>query len=104
MHTDTSYHRFWVFIGSGVNQFFSLRYPAVHIVSIVAELLAYPMGVALAYMLPIFTVPLPFGLGTWEANPNRTFNIKEHVVIVSRENTAACCNALSVASSARKAF
>lgn len=34
----------WVFVGAGVNQFFSLRYPAVHIVSIVAELLAYPMG------------------------------------------------------------
>ncbi|KAK5721170.1 hypothetical protein LTR17_014811 [Elasticomyces elasticus] len=38
----------WTFIGAGVNQFFSLRYPAVHIVSIVAELLSYPMGVALA--------------------------------------------------------
>jgi hypothetical protein len=76
----------WVFVGAGVNQFFSLRYPAVHIVSIVAELLAYPMGVALAYTLPIMTLQLPFGMGVWRANPDRHFNIKEHVVIVIMSN------------------
>lgn len=69
----------WVLIGAGVNQFFSLRYPAVHIVSIVAELLAYPMGVALAKILPIMTVNLPY-FGEWRVNPDHHFNIKEHVV------------------------
>lgn len=54
-----------VFIGSGVNQFFSLRYPGVHIVALVAELLAYPLGVALANLLPISRF-----------NPDRRFNIK----------------------------
>ena len=51
-HTDNVYQVF-VFVGSGVNQFFSLRYPGVHIVALVAELLAYPIGVALANVLPI---------------------------------------------------
>jgi hypothetical protein len=54
----------WTLIGAGVNQFFSLRYPAVHIVSIVAELLAYPMGVALAHILPIVTLDLGW-FGKW---------------------------------------
>ena len=75
----------WVFIGAGVNQFFSLRYPAVHIVSIVAELLAYPLGVALAYILPICTVNVPY-FGRWRVNPDRHFNIKEHVTIVIMSN------------------
>lgn len=75
----------WVLIGAGVNQFFSLRYPAVHIVSIVAELLAYPMGVALAHILPIMTINLPY-FGEWRANPDKHFNIKEHVVIVIMSN------------------
>ncbi|KXT13426.1 hypothetical protein AC579_9906 [Pseudocercospora musae] len=75
----------WVLIGGGVNQFFSLRYPAVHIVSIVAELLAYPMGVALAHILPIMTINIPY-FGPWRVNPDRHFNIKEHVVIVIMSN------------------
>lgn len=72
-------------IGAGVNQFFSLRYPAVHIVSIVAELLAYPMGVALAHILPICSIKVPY-FGVWRINPDRHFNIKEHVVIVIMSN------------------
>ncbi|KAM3421971.1 hypothetical protein BST61_g2348 [Cercospora zeina] len=64
----------WVLIGAGVNQFFSLRYPAVHIVSIVAELLAFPMGVALAKILPITSVQLPF-FGEWRINPDHHFNV-----------------------------
>lgn len=54
------------------------RYPAVHIVSIVAELLAFPMGVALAHILPIMSVDIPY-FGKWRINPDRHFNIKEHV-------------------------
>lgn len=75
----------WVLLGAGVNQFFSLRYPAVHIVSIVAELLAYPMGVALAKILPIMTVQIPY-FGEWRVNPDHHFNVKEHVVIVIMSN------------------
>ncbi|KAI6912027.1 small oligopeptide transporter, OPT family [Hortaea werneckii] len=75
----------WTLIGAGVNQFFSLRYPAVHIVSIVAELLVFPMGVALAHILPIWSVKLPY-FGTWRVNPDHHFNIKEHVVIVIMAN------------------
>ncbi|EME38617.1 hypothetical protein DOTSEDRAFT_91998 [Dothistroma septosporum NZE10] len=75
----------WVLIGAGVNQFFSLRYPAVHIVSIVSELLAYPMGVFLAHVLPVMSINLPY-FGEWRINPDKKFNIKEHVVIVIMSN------------------
>lgn len=74
-------------IGSGVNQFFSLRYPAVHIVSLVAELLTYPMGVILAHTLPVYTMNLG-KLGEWNINPDRHFNIKEHAVITIMSNVS----------------
>ena len=67
----------FVFIGSGVNQFFSLRYPGVHIVALVAELLAFPLGVALANLLPICAV-----------NPDRHFNIKEHTLVTIMSNVS----------------
>ena len=66
-----------VFVGAGVNQFFSLRYPGVHIVSLVAELLAYPLGVFLANILPISRL-----------NPDRHFNIKEHALITIMSNVS----------------
>lgn len=75
--------RMWVigivftFIGSAINQFFSLRYPGIHIVSLVAELLAYPLGVTLAKILPISRL-----------NPDHTFNIKEHAVITIMANVS----------------
>ncbi|TIA25895.1 small oligopeptide transporter, OPT family [Aureobasidium pullulans] len=75
----------WTMLGSGVNQFFSLRYPAVHIVSLVAELLAFPMGVGLAHILPIYTLDLG-PLGKWNINPDRHFNIKEHALITIMSN------------------
>jgi OPT family small oligopeptide transporter len=75
---------FWVFVGAGVNQFFSLRYPAVHIVSIVAELLVYPMGVFLAWVLPAMTVHLPC-FGEWTVN-DKKFNVKEHALVVIMSN------------------
>ncbi|KAH7079752.1 small oligopeptide transporter, OPT family [Paraphoma chrysanthemicola] len=97
----------WVFIGAGVNQFFSLRYPAVHIVSIVAELLAYPMGVALAKVLPIMSIRLPY-FGVWRMNPDHHFNIKEHVVIVIMSNVtigfAGGADAAGVIQAAKKFY
>jgi OPT family small oligopeptide transporter len=74
-------------VGSGINQFFSLRYPGVHIVALVAELLAFPCGVFLAKTLPIWTIN--FGpLGRRCINPDRHFNIKEHTVIVIMSNVS----------------
>ena len=64
-------------LGSGINQFFSLRYPGVHIVALVAELLAFPIGVFLAKFLPISRL-----------NPDRTFNIKEHALVTIMSNVS----------------
>lgn len=74
-------------IGSGINQFFSLRYPSVHIVALVAELLAYPLGVFLAKVLPLYTINLG-PLGKWCINPDRHFNIKEHAVVTIMSNVS----------------
>ncbi|KAL2011109.1 hypothetical protein VTN00DRAFT_3827 [Thermoascus crustaceus] len=74
-------------LGSGINQFFSLRYPSVHIVSLVAELLAYPCGVFLAKTIPTWTLNLG-PLGSWCINPDNHFNIKEHAVIVVMSNVS----------------
>jgi OPT family oligopeptide transporter len=74
-------------LGSGINQFFALRYPSVHIVALVAELLAYPCGVFLAKIIPIYTLNLG-RLGKWCINPNRHFNIKEHTVITIMSNVS----------------
>ena len=74
-------------LGAGINQFFALRYPSVHIVSLVAQLIAYPLGVALAKTLPLYTVNLG-PLGKWCVNPDRHFNIKEHTVITVMSNVS----------------
>ncbi|KAE9983580.1 hypothetical protein EG327_005437 [Venturia inaequalis] len=74
-------------IGSGINNFFSLRYPSVHIVSLVAELVAYPCGVFLAHTLPLYTLNLG-PLGRWCINPDRHFNIKEHALITIMSNVS----------------
>lgn len=74
-------------LGSGINQFFSLRYPSVHIVALVAELLAFPCGVFLAKILPNWTVNLG-PLGHWSINPDDRFNIKEHTVVVIMSNVS----------------
>ena len=57
-------------IGSGINQFFFLRYSGVHIGCLVGELLAFPVGVLLAKIIPV-----------GRFNPDRNFNIKEHAVV-----------------------
>ncbi|KKY18845.1 putative small oligopeptide opt family [Phaeomoniella chlamydospora] len=67
----------FVFIGAGVNEFFALRYPSVHIVALVAELLAYPLGVFIANILPICRF-----------NPDRRFNIKEHALVTIMSNVS----------------
>ncbi|CAG8926894.1 unnamed protein product [Penicillium salamii] len=74
-------------LGSGINQFFALRYPSVHIVALVAERLAYPLGVFLAKTLPLTSIRLA-PLGIFTINPDRSFNIKEHALIVIMSNVS----------------
>jgi len=74
-------------IGAGINQFFSLRYPSVYIVALVAKLLAYPVGVLFAKTIPIYTLDLG-RLGKWCLNPDRHFNIKEHAVVTIMSNVS----------------
>lgn len=64
-----------------------MRYPSVTIVSLVAELIAFPLGIALAKTLPLYTINLG-RLGSWCINPDRHFNIKEHTVIVIMSNVS----------------
>ncbi|CAG7968854.1 unnamed protein product [Penicillium salamii] len=64
-------------VGSGLNQFFSLRQPSVTINALVAQLLAFPVGCAWAKWVPL-------GL----MNPDRHFNIKEHALITIMANVS----------------
>jgi OPT family small oligopeptide transporter len=74
-------------VGAGINQFFSLQYPGIKIVSLVAELLAYPIGVLLAKLLPVYSLNLgPWGI--WCINPDHHFNIKEHALITIMSNVS----------------
>jgi OPT family oligopeptide transporter len=74
-------------VGTGINQFFSMRYPSVTISSLVAQLIAFPVGTGLAWILPVKTVKL---FGRWEVtiNPDHHFNIKEHCVVTIMSNLA----------------
>lgn len=82
--------RMWVIgvlftiIGTGINQFFSMRYPSVTISSLVAQLLAFPVGRAVAHLLPVMKLRL-FGR-EFCLNPDHHFNIKEHAVVTIMSN------------------
>ncbi|KAF5704858.1 OPT family small oligopeptide transporter [Fusarium globosum] len=71
-------------LGTGINQFFSMRYPSVTISSLVAQLVAYPAGRALAHALPIMRITL-FGREI-ALNPDHHFNIKEHALVTIMSN------------------
>lgn len=64
-------------VGSGLNQFFSLRQPSVTISALVAQLVAFPVGCAWARWMPL----------GW-LNPDRHFNIKEHALITIMANVS----------------
>lgn len=72
-------------VGSGVNQFFSMRYPGVTISSLVAELVSFPCGQFLASVLPLCTLNLG-KFGKLVINPDRKFNKKEHCLITIMAN------------------
>ena len=79
-----------VLIGVSLNTFFMFRYPAPFFMPNVILLIAYPLGKALAYFLPIRTWVLPRILGghKFSLNPG-PFNVKEHVLIYMMANVGA---------------
>lgn len=76
---------FFTILGTGVDQFFSLRYPGIWVYSYLAQFLAYPLGVAMAKILPTARVPL--GPLSFTLNPG-PFNQKEHMLITIMSNVA----------------
>lgn len=70
-------------IGSGLNALFSLHSPTISITSYIAEVVAYPFGVAWARFLPNLTFTL-FG-NKLELNPG-PFSKKEHALITIMAN------------------
>ena len=79
-----------VCISASLNTFFYFRYPAPFFVPSIVLLVAYPLGKALAFILPIRTWDLPpiLGGGKVSLNPG-PFNIKEHVLIYMMVNVGA---------------
>ncbi|KAJ5126466.1 hypothetical protein N7448_007245 [Penicillium atrosanguineum] len=70
-------------IGSGLNALFSLHSPTISITSYIAEVVAFPFGIAWARLVPNFTFTL-FG-NKLELNPG-PFTKKEHALITIMAN------------------
>lgn len=68
-----------VLVGASMNTLFSLRHPTISVTSLLAQVVAYPIGHAWAAVMPSHTFTT-FGR-RWSLNPG-PFNIKEHAVIV----------------------
>lgn len=71
--------------GSGLNLLFSLRAPSIIITSMIALLIAYPLGVGWAKVMPTRTFST-FG-SQWSLNPG-PFSLKEHALIVIMANAS----------------
>jgi OPT family small oligopeptide transporter len=72
-------------LGTGIDQFFSLRYPGIYLYTVVAQLLSYPCGLFLARVLP--TTPINVFGTNFSLNPG-PFNQKEHMLISIMSNVA----------------
>ncbi|CAG8222240.1 unnamed protein product [Penicillium salamii] len=72
-------------LGTGIDQFFSLRYPGIYLYTVVAQLLAYPCGVFLARVLPTTTFTIMGKSCSFNPGP---FNQKEHMLITIMSNVA----------------
>jgi len=72
-------------IASGLNSLFSLRAPSLTVTTFVVQMVAYPLGVGWAKVMPS-RVFHTFGV-KWCLNPG-PFNLKEHGVIVIMANAA----------------
>ncbi|ORX35494.1 OPT oligopeptide transporter protein-domain-containing protein [Kockovaella imperatae] len=73
---------FFTIVGVAANTFFNFRTPSPYIPPPVIQIVSYPCGKFLAYLLPIRSFELPLWLGgsTVSFNPG-PFNIKEHTCI-----------------------
>jgi len=72
-------------VGSGVNTFFSMRYPRISISTLIAQLVAYPIGNLWAAYMPTRTIKV-FGQEL-VLNPG-PFTIKEHTLITIMANVS----------------
>lgn len=63
----------------GVDSFFQMRFPTIHIGAIVAQVISYPIGELWYFVVPQWTVPLPWNM-SFSLNPG-PFNQKEHACI-----------------------
>lgn len=76
---------FFAIIGTGIDQFFSLRLPGIWVYSYLAQFFAYPCGLLMARVLPTYVFPL--GPLSFTLNPG-PFNEKEHMLITIMSNVA----------------
>lgn len=72
-------------LGTGIDQFFSLRYPGLSIYSYLIQFLSFPCGLLMAKALPAGRVPL--GRLSFTLNPG-PFSQKEHMLITIMSNVA----------------
>ncbi|TIA79936.1 hypothetical protein E3P92_03017 [Wallemia ichthyophaga] len=80
---------FFSALAAAVNTVFNFRLPAPTITPIVLQLITYPAGKFLAYILPmdLYTLPAWLGGKTFTLNPG-PFNIKEHTLITIMANVS----------------
>ena len=72
---------------TAANTFFHFRTPAPYISPFMIQVVSYPIGKFLAWVVPIWSWTVPRWLGGWEINLNPgPFNIKEHTLIVIMAN------------------
>ncbi|EFW21593.1 hypothetical protein D8B26_001765 [Coccidioides posadasii str. Silveira] len=72
-------------VGAGLNSLFSLRAPSIVVSSMVALLLAHPLGLGWTKVMPNRKINI-FG-SEWDLNPG-PFNLKEHALIVIMANAS----------------
>ncbi|PHH78448.1 hypothetical protein CDD80_6855 [Ophiocordyceps camponoti-rufipedis] len=76
---------FFTAVGSGISQFFSLRLPSIEISTFVIQLLAMPLGIAMARWIP---KDKHVGFRGWTVNLNPgEFTQKEHLLVAMMGNT-----------------
>lgn len=63
----------------GVDAFFQMRFPTIHIAALVAQVVSFPLGEIWYYIVPAWNVHLPFNCD-FSLNPGR-FNQKEHACV-----------------------
>ncbi|KAK4442141.1 OPT family small oligopeptide transporter [Podospora aff. communis PSN243] len=74
-----------IFLGASMNTLFSLRSPSISLGSLIAQVIAWPMGHGWTRIMPDKKFET-FGI-RWSLNPG-PFNIKEHAIIVVMANVS----------------